>query len=107
MPSRWCSTETTLPRSCATSLSSLRSSPGRSCTRLRPTREWVAAVGVGPGPHDGDWAGGVDVAARQERDGGTPAARLAGEQRRDTHRARALDDERRARAREPALLDLK
>ena len=30
IPSRWCSTETTFPRSAATSSSSLISSPGRS-----------------------------------------------------------------------------
>src|ERR1044072_7075147 len=44
MPSRWCSTETTLPRSCAASLSRLSSAAGRSCARLRTTRYRPAVV---------------------------------------------------------------
>ena len=38
MPSRWCSTETTLPRSAATSSSSSTSAPGLSGMRVRTTR---------------------------------------------------------------------
>ena len=56
----------------------------------------VAAGRGQPMPHDRDQHGRVDVAAGEDRDRRAFAAGLAGQQRGDTHRARALDHQFRA-----------
>ena len=93
IPSRWCSTEITLPRSAATSDRNLISSPGRSASCVRTTRYRPADVRPCRITEISIVASMFPPEDRHRR---ARSARPAGEERGDADRPGAFDHELRA-----------